>query len=313
MRTAGIHHVTAIVGNPQENVDFYAGVLGQRLVKKTVNFDDPGTYHLYFGNEGGEPGTIMTFFPWPGAHKGRIGSGQVGVTSFVVPAGTLEFWENRLSKFNVQFEKTARFGEDYLQFNDPHGLKLEIVARTEGKNSEWSFGGVEAENAIKGFGGATLLSAQPEKTAALLENVMGLDRIGEEGGYIRFSSAADLGNVIDVNTTVEAPGTMGTGTVHHIAWRASDYENHEQWKTHVAKSGYGVTDVIDRQYFNAIYFREEGNILFEIATDPPGFTRDESFEEMGKGLLLPPWLEPHRKQIEDNLLPAEARVLKEDE
>jgi glyoxalase family protein len=172
---------------------------------------------------------------------------------------------------------------------------------------------VEADKAIKGFGGATLLSAQPEKTAALLENVMGLERVGEENGYIRFRSTADLGNVIDVKTTVEAPGTMGTGTVHHIAWRASDYGNHEQWKAHVAKSGYGVTDVIDRQYFNAIYFREEGNILFEIATDPPGFTRDESFEEMGKGLLLPPWLEPHRKQIEDNLLPAEARVLKEDE
>ncbi|MFC7370194.1 ring-cleaving dioxygenase [Fictibacillus iocasae] len=312
MKTAGIHHVTAIVGDPQENVDFYAGVLGQRLVKKTVNFDDPGTYHLYFGNEGGEPGTIMTFFPWPGAYPGRTGSGQVGVTSFVVPDGALAFWEDRLKKFNVSFEKTSRFGEEYLQFIDPHGLNLEIVARKDGKDSAWSFGGVPADKAIKGFGGATLFSAKPDKTAELLENVMGLEKIGEEGDYVRFQSTADIGNVIDIKRSPEAPGMMGTGTVHHIAWRASDYDDHEQWKHHVAQSGYGVTDVIDRQYFNAIYFREEGNILFEIATDPPGFTRDESFEEMGKNLLLPPWLEPHRQQIEENLLPAQARVLKED-
>jgi glyoxalase family protein len=165
----GIHHITAIVGHPQENVDFYAGVLGLRLVKQTVNFDDPGTYHLYFGNEGGKPGTIITFFPWAGAHQGTIGGGQVGVTSYVVPKGAMGFWEKRLEKFNISFSKLERFGEEYLKFDDPHGLHLEIVEREEGEVNTRNFGGVTSEFAIKGFGGATLLSNQPQKTAELLE------------------------------------------------------------------------------------------------------------------------------------------------
>ena len=176
-KTMGIHHITAIVGHPQENVDFYAGVLCLRLVKQTVNFDDPGTYHLYFGNEGGKPGTIITFFPWTGAYQGKIGDGQVGVTSYVVPKGALGFWEERLERFNVSFTKTERFGEQYLVFDDPHGLHLEIVEREEGEANTWTFGGVTPENAIKGFGGATLLSARPDQTAELLEKVMGLEKI----------------------------------------------------------------------------------------------------------------------------------------
>ena len=162
-KTMGIHHITAIVGHPQENVDFYAGVLGLRLVKKTVNFDDPGTYHLYFGNEGGKPGTIITFFPWAGARQGKIGGGQVGVTSYVVPKGAMEFWEKRLEKFNIPFTKSERFGEEYLEFDDPHGLHLEIVEREEGEANTWNFGGVTPEVAIKGFGGATLLSTHLKK------------------------------------------------------------------------------------------------------------------------------------------------------
>ncbi|UZJ79945.1 ring-cleaving dioxygenase [Fictibacillus sp. KU28468] len=312
-RTSGIHHITAIVGNPQENVDFYAGVLGLRLVKKTVNFDDPGTYHLYFGDEEGSPGTIMTFFPWPGAYSGRTGAGQVGVTAFVVPEGALTFWEERLTKFNVAFEKTERFGEQYLAFDDPHGLHLELVSRSEGKNSTWSFGGVSAEVAIKGFGGAVLLSGAPQKTMGLLTDVMGLEKAGEDDDYIRFRAASDLGNIIDIKTSAVGRGTMGAGTVHHIAWRASDNEDHESWRSHVQQSGFEVTPVIDRQYFNAIYFRESGGILFEIATDPPGFARDEPKDIMGKNLLLPPWLEPEREKIESVLMPAEVRVLKEDE
>ncbi|KSU83322.1 MULTISPECIES: ring-cleaving dioxygenase [Fictibacillus] len=312
-RTSGIHHITAIVGNPQENVDFYAGVLGLRLVKKTVNFDDPGTYHLYFGNEEGSPGTIMTFFPWPGAYSGRTGAGQVGVTSFVVPENSLDFWENRLTTFNVPYEKTERYGEHYLTFDDPHGLHLELVSRSEGKNSEWSFGGVSADVAIKGFGGAVLLSGAPHKTMNLLTDVMGMEKVGEEGEYVRFRTSSDLGNIIDVKTTAQPRGMMGTGTVHHIAWRASDYEDHEQWRSHVGNNGYEVTPIIDRQYFNAVYFRESGGILFEIATDPPGFARDEPKDVMGKNLLLPPWLEPEREKIEAVLLPADARVLKEDQ
>ncbi|MDM5328967.1 ring-cleaving dioxygenase [Neobacillus sp. CF12] len=308
-RTMGIHHITAIVGHPQENVDFYAGVLGLRLVKQTVNFDDPGTYHLYFGDEGGKPGTIITFFPWAGARQGTIGDGQVGVTSYVVPKGALEFWENRLKKFNVPFTKMERFGEQYLEFDDPHGLHLEIVEREEGEVNHWNFSGVTPEVAIKGFGGATLLSTQPHKTADLLEKVMGLEFVGKEGDFARYRSSADIGNVIDLKLTSIGRGQMGVGTVHHIAWRASDDQDQLEWQKYVAGNGYGVTPVQDRNYFNAIYFREHGEILFEIATDPPGFAHDESQETMGEKLMLPAQYEPHREQIERGLLPFKVREL----
>jgi glyoxalase family protein len=308
-KTMGIHHITAIVGHPQENVDFYAGVLGLRLVKQTVNFDDPETYHLYFGNGGGKPGTIITFFPWAGARQGEIGGGQVGVTSYVVPKGAIEFWKKRLEKFNVSFSKSERFGEEYLTFDDPHGLHLEIVEREEGEPNTWNFGGVTSEVAIKGFGGATLLSTQPKETAKLLENVMGLERIGEEGDFIRFRSTAEIGNIIDLNITPVGLGQMGVGTVHHIAWRASDDRDQLDWKEYVEGHGYGVTPVQDRNYFNAIYFREHGRILFEIATDPPGFAHDESVATMGEILMLPQQFEPHRGQIEQGLLQFEVRKL----
>ncbi|MFF2448894.1 ring-cleaving dioxygenase [Neobacillus sp. NPDC058068] len=308
-KTMGIHHITAIVGHPQENVDFYAGVLGLRLVKQTVNFDDPGTYHLYFGNEGGKPGTIITFFPWAGARQGIIGDGQVGVTSYVVPKGAMEFWENRLKKFNIPFTKMERFGEQYLEFDDPHGLHLEIVEREEGEINNWTFGDVTPEVAIKGFGGATLLSTQPNKTADLLEKVMGLELVGKEGDLARFSSTAEIGNIIDLKLTPMGRGQMGVGTVHHIAWRAIDDEDQLDWQKYVASKGYGVTPVKDRNYFNAIYFREHGEILFEIATDPPGFAHDESHETMGENLKLPEQYEPHRAQIERALLPFEVRKL----
>ncbi|MBV7509144.1 ring-cleaving dioxygenase [Bacillus sp. sid0103] len=308
-KTMGIHHITAIVGDPQENVDFYAGVLGLRLVKKTVNFDDPGTYHLYFGNEGGKPGTIITFFPWAGARQGIIGDGQVGVTSYVVPKGAMEFWEKRLEKFNVSYTKMERFGEKYLEFDDPHGLHLEIVEREEGELNSWNFGEVTPDVAIKGFGGATLLSTQPNKTSQLLENVMGLDFIGNEGDFARFRSSADIGNVIDIKLTPIGRGQMGVGTVHHIAWRAIDDQDQLDWQKYVAENGYGVTPVQDRNYFNAIYFREHGEILFEIATDPPGFAHDESQETMGEKLMLPSQYEPQRGKIEEVLLPFEVREL----
>lgn len=305
----GIHHITAIVGHPQENVDFYAGVLGLRLVKQTVNFDDPGTYHLYFGDEGGTPGTIITFFPWDGARQGVIGEGQVGVTSYVVPKGAFSFWETRLEKFNIAHTKVERFGEKYLEFDDPHGLHLEIVEREEGEKNTWEFGGITSDYAIKGFGGATLLSTQPNKTADLLERVMGLEKIGEEGDFVRFRSTADIGNMIDVKKTAIGRGQMGVGTVHHIAWRAVDDDDQLEWKKHVEANGYGVTPVRDRNYFNAIYFREHGEILFEIATDPPGFAHDESLETMGEKLMLPSQYEPHREQLEQVLLPFEVREL----
>lgn len=308
-RTMGIHHITAIVGHPQENVDFYAGVLGLRLVKQTVNFDDPGTYHLYFGNEGGVPGTIITFFPWPGAYPGKIGDGQVGVTSYVVPMGALSFWEQRLEKFQVPFAKIQRFNEQSLAFTDPHGLQLELVEREAGEHNSWSFGGVTPDVAIKGFGGATLFSAQPNRTAELLQHVMGLELIGTEGDVTRYRSTADIGNVIDLKRTSTGRGQMGVGTVHHIAWRAKDDEDQLDWQQYVASKGYGVTPVQDRNYFNAIYFREHGEILFEIATDPPGFAHDESQATMGENLMLPSQYEQYRPQIERRLVPIQVREL----
>lgn len=308
-KTSGIHHITAIVGHPQENVDFYAGILGLRLVKQTVNFDDPGTYHLYFGNEGGKPGTIITFFPWVNAHQGKIGDGQVGVTSYVVPQGAISFWEQRLAHYNISFTKSERFGEQYLQFDDPHGLHVEIVEREEGEVNPWTFGGVTPEVAIKGFGGATLYSARPDKTAELLEHVMGLELIGQEGDFIRFRSSADIGNIIDLKAIPTGRGRMGVGTVHHIAWRAIDDHDQLEWQKYVAANGYSVTPVQDRNYFNAIYFREYGEILFEIATDPPGFAHDESHETMGEQLMLPVQYEQYRGQLEQSLIPIKVREL----
>ncbi|MGE7667659.1 ring-cleaving dioxygenase [Ureibacillus composti] len=308
-QTMGIHHITAIVGHPQENVDFYAGILGLRLVKKTVNFDDPGTYHFYFGDESGNPGTIITFFPWADAYQGKIGDGQVGITTYAVPKGSFEFWKKRLNQYKIQFTETKRFNENYLQFEDPHGLQLELVEREEGKLNNWSFGGVTPEVAIKGFGGATLLSSNANETAKLLENVMGLEKVGLDGDFIRFKSAGDIGNVIDLKISSVGRGHMGVGTVHHIAWRAQDNEDQLEWQSYVAENGYHVTNVKDRNYFNAIYFREHGEILFEIATDPPGFAHDESFETMGSELKLPLQFEPHRDQLENILLPFEIREL----
>lgn len=311
-QTTGIHHVTAFVRHAQETVDFYSGVLGLRLVKKTINFDAPEVYHLYFGNETGSPGTVITFFPWPTSRKGRVGGGQVGITSYAVSAGSMGFWKERLAKFGIGTSEASRFGEELIQFEDPDGLRIELVERETGPASRWSFGGVPADKAIKGFGGAVLFSTAPDRTASVLENVMGLTRIAEDGEYARFRATGDLGNVIDVNIAPMERGIGGAGTVHHIAWRAADDEDHARWRSVVEENGFHPTPFIDRQYFNAIYFREEGGILFEIATDPPGFARDEPEETMGEKLMLPEWFEAHRAQIEQGLTPIEVRVLEAD-
>lgn len=302
-KTSGIHHITAMVGDPQENVDFYAGVLGLRLVKKTINFDDPGTYHLYFGNEEGQPGTIITFFPFEHSSQGIIGAGQVGATSYVVPKGSMAFWEKRLTQFNVSYQKVSRFGETHIKFADPHGLRLEIVERDAGAKSKWQFGAVTPENAIKGFGGATLLSKRPEKTMELLEKVLGFEKIAEEADIARFQSSSDLGNTIDVKLTPTENGLMGIGTVHHIAFRANDDADQLEWQEYIRNQGYQVTPVQDRSYFNAIYFKEHGDILFEIATDPPGFTQDESTDMLGTQLKLPSQYEQYREQLDKRLKP----------
>jgi len=309
IQTTGIHHITAFAGDPQANVDFYAGVLGLRLVKRTVNFDAPDVYHLYFGDEHGSPGTIITFFPSAGARRGQIGGGQVGVTTYAIPVGALDFWQERLEGFGLNVTRTTRFSETFLQFEDTEGLRLELVEREEGANSTWAQGSIPADKAIKGFGGAVLFSVNPQRTMDALVRILGFVKVDENAEYARFRSTGDLGNVIDVPVERIPLGTGGAGTVHHIAWRAKDFEEHDQWRDAVYQYGYQPTPIRDRQYFNAIYFREAGGILFEIATDPPGFARDEPAETMGEKLMLPDWFEPHRDQIEANLQPIEVRVL----
>lgn len=299
--TVGIHHITAIVGDPKENVAFYQNVLGLRLIKKTVNFDDPGTYHLYFGNEQGEPGTVITFFPWKNARQGQIGRGQVGRTTFVVNPDSLSFWEERLNEFHVPTERATRFGEDYLQFNDPHGLQLEIVERTGASENTWPTEGLPSEKGIKGFGGAILLTSEPQETSSLLDELFGFEKVDENEQYVRFQSTGDLGNIVDVDKNETTVGTMGVGTVHHIAFRAKDDQDHLEWQEHMMSNGYPTTEVKDRNYFKAIYLRDRGGLIVEIATDPPGFTADESLETLGEELKLPKWLEPRRKQLEEIL------------
>lgn len=309
IQTTGIHHITAFAGDPQANVDFYAGVLGLRLVKKTINFDAPDVYHLYFGDEHGSPGTIITFFPAAGSPRGQIGGGQVGITSYVIPPGSMNFWQNRLEGFNIEVTRTQRFDETLLQFEDSEGLRLELVEREEGAANTWVQEGIPAEHAIKGFGGAVLFSVNPQRTMDALERILGFVKVGENEEFARFRSIGDIGNIVDVPVTRVPLGMGGAGTVHHIAWRAVDDAQHAQWSEAVRDYGYQPTPVRDRQYFNAIYFREAGGILFEIATDPPGFARDEPAEALGQKLMLPEWFEQYRTQIEDNLQPIQVRAL----
>lgn len=309
MQTSGIHHITSITRDAQKTVDFYAGILGLRLVKRTVNFDGPGTYHLYFGDHVGSPGTAITFFPYPTSRKGRIGGGQVAYTMYAVPEESLAFWQDRLESFGISFELVERFGEQLLRFSDWDGLGIEIVERAKGAHSSWSFGGISTEHAIKGFGGALLYSTAPEQTMEALENVLGLVRKGEEGDLVRFEAPGDIGNTIDVSTQSHPRGLGAHGTVHHIAWRAKDREEQLAWREHVSAAGFDPTPVADRNYFTSIYFREHGDILFEIATDGPGFTRDEAVDRLGESLKLPPWYESRREAIERMLPDLQVREL----
>lgn len=303
-KTKGIHHITAIVGDPRENLHFYETVLGLRLVKQTVNFDDPGTYHLYFGNETADPGTIITFFPWPGARKGRRGGGQVGTTVYAVPEGSLSYWEERLKAFGISSDYTERFGERYLGFQDVHGLHLELMEKKLPQRSQ------DASVGILGFSGAVLLSVAPEKTMRALSETMGYEKGEEDEIYVRFRSEADLGNIIDVDKRSYERGEFSVGTVHHIAFRAQDDEDHLSWQSHVADKGHYVTEVKDRNYFNAIYFREGGGILFEIATDTPGFSVDEPLSFLGETLKLPVQYEKRREELTKHLIPLREKVTK---
>ncbi len=309
----GIHHVTALASDPRGNVDFYTEVLGLRLVKRTVNFDDPGTYHLYYGDELGHPGTILTFFPWPSAARGRRGAGQATVTSFRVPAASLGYWRERLGRLGAEVEGTGRrFGRELLTFLDPDGLKLELVASGDAAPFEpWRDAPVAAEHAIRGFHGVTLAASAFELSAQFLGDVMGFELVAEAGErrLFRTGSGADAAAVELVRMPAEPRGRISAGTVHHVAWRVVGDEEQHDWRVYLANRGAHVTPVADRNYFRSIYFREPGGVLFEIATDAPGFTIDESREELGRELKLPPWLEPQRARIEETLPPLRESVV----
>jgi glyoxalase family protein len=304
-QTTGIHHVTAISGGPQRNVDFYAGTLGLRLVKKTVNFDDPETYHLYYGDGAGRPGTIMTFFPWAHTPGGRIGAGQLVVTSYSIPAASLGYWTERLIEKGVRFEKPHdRFGDTVLSFEDPDRLRLELVATNDGRPG-WSGGPVQGEHSVRGFHHVALAVETPENTARLMTETLGFRRVDEAEGRIRLAAGdGGPGDLVDVLNASGFPhGSMGVGTVHHVAFRVPEEETQLALREEVAALGYSVTPVLDRNYFRSIYFREPGGVLFEIATNPPGFAVDEAEEELGTHLMLPPWLETRRDRLEEVLPP----------
>jgi catechol 2,3-dioxygenase-like lactoylglutathione lyase family enzyme len=302
----GIHHITAIAGDPQRNIDFYAGLLGLRLVKLTVNFDDPGTYHLYYGDGVGHPGTILTFFPWPHAPQGRRGNGQVTQTSFAVPASAKDYWIRRLTTHKVPHALAPdRFGEPVLAFSDPDGLSIELIF-TERVNIDRAYaeGPIPADSAIHGFHSATLSEEGFERTAELVTR-LGFRLAAEDGNRYRYAvGSGEAGTMVDIVCVPEQrPGRVLVGTIHHIAFRTRDDDQQLGWLEELARLGYNTSPVMDREYFHSIYFREPGGILFEIATDPPGFTINESIESLGSRLILPPWLETRRAELEAVLPP----------
>jgi glyoxalase family protein len=301
----GIHHVTAISGHPQRNVNFYNSLLGLRLVKLTVNFDDPTTYHLYFGDELGRPGTILTFFPWSDAPKGYRGTGQVVTTSFLIPKNSIDYWKNRLKNNDVIVKGPFnRFDEEVLTLYDADGLELELVAHSSVEDRDlnvWNDGGVPFEYAIRGFYSVALSEEGFERTAGILEVELGYSLIGQEKSRFRYKTKnSEAGaSIVDVLCLPYTPsGYIGRGSVHHVAFRTTTDEKQKVLRNSIIKAGLNATPIIDRTYFHSVYFREPGGILFEIATDPPGFTTDQKPSELGTRLMLPEWLESERKNLE---------------
>ena len=305
MNTEGIHHVTAVAGDPSENVRFYTDVLGLRLVKRTVNFDDTHTYHLYYGDETGSPGTALTFFPFGEGRPGRPGRGQAVATAFAVPEGSLDYWRERLDSHDVTVgDVETRFGAEVLPFADGDGQPLELV-ESESPVDPWADGPVPVDAAVRGFHGVTLQSARPDATGRVL-GLLGLERTAETADRVRYVAPGDRATVVDLLTRESPRGRPGVGTVHHVAFRVPDAETQMAWRETLSEAGQHVTPQKDRQYFQSIYFREPGGVLFEIATDGPGFTADESVESLGSELKLPSWLEDDREEIRANLPPLDA-------
>ncbi|MBC7827310.1 MAG: ring-cleaving dioxygenase [Chitinophagaceae bacterium] len=304
-RILGLHHITAIADDAQRNYEFYTKALGLRMVKKTVNFDDPGTYHFYFGDEIGTPGTILTFFPWQGIGQGSTGTGMATDIGYSVPPASLDFWTNRFKQFNTKHgEIEERFGEQLLPFQDPDGLKLEmIVSAFQDNRKPWVTADVNAQTAIRGFHNITLTLRKVDPTATILTDILGYKLLKQEGNRYRFiTDAIDTAAVVDI---IEAPGMAqgrnAAGTNHHIAFRVKDDTILMEFREKIEKKGLNITPKIDRDYFFSLYFREPGGVLFELATDNPGFTKDESVDQLGSNLKLPKQYEGSRAKIEKAL------------
>lgn len=301
----GIHHITAIAGSAQQNIDFYTGILGLRLVKKTINFDAPDVYHFYFGDELGRPGTVFTTFPFTGARKGVKGTGELTYTAFSIPKDSLGFWQDRLKKFGITVSDIhTRFGEKLIRFEDHDGMGIELVANDRDDRAGWTYGYIPAAHSIKGFYGATLNLRAKELTEQLLTRHMNYKLIGQEGDRYRYGTEGRTGDIVDI--VLDKTGNRGmqsAGTVHHIAFRTANTQTQLGIQEILMQNGYQVTEVRDRNYFKSIYFREPGGVLFEIATDEPGFAIDEDEAHLGELLKLPEWAEPSRKRIEAALTP----------
>jgi glyoxalase family protein len=308
----GLHHITALASDPQKNLNFYAGILGLRLVKKTINFDAPEVYHLYYGNEKGTPGTILTFFPYPGIPQGRKGKGQLTVTSFSIPENALDYWMERLDKFNITYNRPElRFDELVIYFEDHDGLVLELVANKKDERPGFTYGNIPIEFAIKGFYGMTLSEECYEKTAGLLVGQMDHQLITEKSNCFRYSASGKPGDFVDILCNPDAlRGLAGYGTIHHVAFATENDATQLKSREKLLQFGLDVTPVLDREYFHSIYFREPGGVLFEIATIPPGFRVDEPLEHLGISLKLPPWEEPNRESIEKSLSPVQLDIKK---
>ena len=301
----GIHHVTCITRDVQKCVDFYVSVLGLRFVKKSINQDLPDTYHIYFGDYLGTPGTAMTFFGWPTWPKQRVGSGQVTTVSFAVPERALDFWSKRLKTLGIEHHRISRFDTDSVVLRDADGIELELVANAKDDRwVPWRESPVDPEHAIRGFHSVAMTLAETAATFDLLTSTMGFRQVKEDGNRTRFETGAGGPHAtLDVIESPEGPeGEESVGTVHHVAWRTSDAEAQVAWRQALLRAGRNVTPVIDRWYFKSIYYREPGGVLFEIATDGPGFTVDEAPEKLGTTLSLPPWFQVRRDQL-DKILP----------